>query len=310
MDSLREPSHGRSPSPSIVVLTRLAIDPASDRDLRQLEPGENPRFLEDAWLSERVHQMVNLSLRSLESQSRSPELHLIAVDERVLAKTVKLLSGRLPAFSEILEIGLGQTFNGRVRDRLRSLGPDIVTVRLDSDDCLARSFLELVSDRAEVGQALNFPHGIQWIASRRYVVHRFILSNPTIAYRSDNGTHVFDFGRHRLVRRLVPTVNKWTVSPMYLKYSHPLSHATYQTGGWSLIFPGRALRNFGVEESAMGELAGWTFRSLGDFVLFHFRRRFRMLDSFLYKLVRRWKRSSATTESDGLDRMPWRRELG
>ena len=288
-----KPAPGKGAStPIVVVLTRLAIDPASDSDLRQLAPGENPRFLDDEWLTERIQQMFNLSLRSLERQSLYPDLHLIAVDYRVLDQAHRNMAGRLPPFSEVLELKSGQSFNERVRERLSEFPPDQVTVRLDSDDCLAPEFLAQVAKHVLVGNALNFPHGIQWISSRGYVVHRLILSNPTIAYRSRDRVHVFDFGRHRMVYKTVPTRNRWTLAPMYLKYSHRLSHATHQNGGFSVLRPGRALGRFGIRPEYIGQRVRWSLISLGELTLFYFRRKAPKLDWVIYQFIRKWRRGA------------------
>ncbi|MDA9787077.1 putative rhamnosyl transferase [Pontimonas sp.] len=269
----------------VVILTRLAINPASDSDLRQLKPGEAPLFLDEHWLSARVDQMLNLSLRSLEIQSVPPDLHLIAVDERVVGRAKTLFGLNLPAFSEVLGLPSSQSFNELVRERLKSLAPDVVTVRLDSDDCLAAGFLERIRDRIDVGLAFNFPHGIQWDVSRGHVVHRAILSNPTVAYRSEDGSHVFDFGRHRLVQELVPTLNEWTISPMFLKVSHSHNHARFQSGGFPVLRPNTAVRKFGVPGEYLKPRVRFSPLPLIHLAVYVLIKRFPRVNSKIYRFI-------------------------
>lgn len=290
--------------PSVVVLTRLAIDPASDSDLRQLEPGEQPLFLDPDWVAIRINQLQVFALRSLLLQSTIPTLHLIGVDERVQEQVAARLGPKLPRFSELLPLKTGQSFNQRVRDRLSELPNDQITIRLDSDDSLAPDFISKLVRHIKVGHAYNFPHGVQWIASQGTVVHRWILSNPNVAYRSVDGSHVFDWGRHRLVRERVPTANRWTVRPMYLKHSHSLNHAKYQPGGLSVLRPKTTLRSFGVDDHSELRDVRWAFFSFGPLLLFYFRRKLPKVDHFLYsaiKIVRRLVsqgRQSWSTNSD------------
>lgn len=273
--------------PLVVVLTRLAIDPSADSDLRQLEKDETPKFLESAWLEDRVSHLIGLTLCSLRNQTRFPDLHLIAVDERVANQVVSLLTDKLPDFSEILVLEGGISFNEAVRSRLLAYSNDVVSVRLDSDDALAPKFIESLATKSREGEALNFPHGVQWVVSRGHLFHRLILSNPTIAYRSKNENHVFDFGRHRLVMSSVPTKNIWTFAPMFLKLAHAQNHAGFQRGGVPAIRPARALDRFGIQYESLSSNLRFRPDSIFHWIAFLVSRRFPRLDKVANSLFAR-----------------------
>lgn len=268
--------------PFVVVLTRLAIDPATDSDLRQLSAGEEERFLSEDWIVSRLNLLQCLAVPSLTGQSQPPDLHLVAIDARVREMVRGILSDNLPRFSELIEVPPGGRFNDCVRERIRGVSNDVLSIRLDSDDCLSRNFIQLLLKKSSVGQATNFPHGVQWNFSERFLFHRFIRSNPTVAYRSQDDRHVFDFGRHRAVQRAVPTKNVWTLRPMYLKFSHSLAHASFQSGGLPVLGTRKALANFRVGKFEAGELPRRSIRPLFAWLVFTFQRRFKRLDSLVY----------------------------
>lgn len=233
--------------PVVVLITRLAINPFSDvnRSLRIHEqPGRNERVKDIAWLSERLDLFVHTALPSVLSQERIPELWLVVIDQ-IWSDSLKNFEG-LPGFAEFLPLSKGEDLAEAIRRRLRDLGDDILTIRLDSDDLISPNFVKEAAKRSKPFRATNFVHGLQFWTADGTLAHYFLRSNPFVGFRSGTSRlHVHDFGQHRVVMRTVRVVDAGKSSPMFLKLSHESNHVHPRHGGIPVLLPRLALSRFG-----------------------------------------------------------------
>jgi hypothetical protein len=226
------------------VLTRLAIAPRSDRALRDFGDERDSRFLNPEWLEIRVQVFLRTALASMERQTVSPDLWLIAVDERV-EPYLNFLVENLPAYAKWVVLGQHELFPEVVRQQISHLLPDVLTIRLDSDDQLDPLFLARAARYSRPNFGINFPHGAQYFLASGMLVHRWIKSNPTVGFRAVNtDMTVHDFGNHPNVGRTARTISIPTWNPMWVKGSHDANHVYFQPNGIPVMYPRKSLSRF------------------------------------------------------------------
>ena len=231
-----------------VTITRLAISPFSDPDLTGHADRRKPlRFLDSEWQQKRLNLFERFALSSIEAQVEKPDVWLIAIDYRVESSVAPRLRELLPDFAEIVVLAAEEDFIERTRKAIMSPEQDVLTIRLDSDDMLAPSFIQLAKKFSRPNYAINFPHGVQVYLPEFSVTHRWINSNPTVGFRSlGSSLHVHNFGNHPNVGKIVRMVSIPTVRPMYLKSSHENNHAPFQPNGFPVLRRKRILHRFWV----------------------------------------------------------------
>lgn len=231
-----------------VVLTRLAISPHMDRDLTvHSEEIRNTKFLDSNWLAERLRLFQEFALSSMSGQKVDPDCWLIAIDARI-ARRVHSFGLDVPEFAKWVALGPDEFFPEAIRRELSHLGPDILTIRLDSDDAVDANFISYAQRFSRPNRGINFPHGAQYFLDRSIAIHRWIGSNPTVGFRAVNtDMHVHDFGNHPNVSRTVRMVNVATLRPMFLKSSHRANNMAFQPNGIPIVFSSTLLRRYGVQ---------------------------------------------------------------
>ncbi|MFO1144192.1 MAG: glycosyltransferase [Amaricoccus sp.] len=115
-------------------------------------PGRSDRAgLEPAWLAHRLQLFCDWTLPSVLSQQRRPDRWLIFVDADTPATSALALANRVAGLGELVPVAgpltdaaIGELVAGRLAGQT---GP-LVSVRLDSDDAIAASYLARVSAAA------------------------------------------------------------------------------------------------------------------------------------------------------------------
>lgn len=231
----------------VVVVTRFAIDVYSDAGLTLFgDANRNLRFLDSAWVAARWNLFEQFALRSVQLQTRRPDLWLVVVDSRAPIALRKMRSA-LPSFARLVVLESGEQLSSAVSQALLSCGEDVLTVRLDSDDMISPDFLQMAERKVRPNQGINFPHGLQFFVNRSVLAHRWIKSNPTVGFRSVRcSMNVHSFGGHSNLARCVKVREVRTIRPMFLKGSHNENHVYFQPSGWPVLFPERAQKLFSL----------------------------------------------------------------
>lgn len=236
-------------SPPIFLLTRFAISPDSELKGFTAQNNRSQLFLDPEWLERRLGLFQEFCLPSVNGQSDKNFLWLIAVDARVPADFVGRLSQVVGESGSIIVIRTNQRFSLNA-----AMGPtqtplEHVTIRLDSDDSIARDFVAKVRKHSRLGMVLNFPVGAEYIPVRHTIVRRVIPSNPFISYYSSSAEDVMSFESHSRLPRSLRVSNKWTYRPMYLRVNHNLNTARYKQTGAPFWMPRRISGLFSLDFS-------------------------------------------------------------
>lgn len=251
-----------------VVLTRLAIDPRADRALRDFGDERDSRFLNPEWLETRGQIFIRTALASMNRQVVSPDLWLIAVDERA-EPHLNFLVASLPPYAEWAVLGNQERFAEAVRHRISHFPRDVLTIRLDSDDQFHPLFLARAARYSRPNFGINFPHGSQYFSATGILVHRWINSNPTVGFRAvTSDMTVHDFGNHPNVGRTARMISIPTWHPMWVKGSHEANHVYFQPNGIPVIHRRKTLSRFGMSLSQEASNFGTKIRTLISFLGF------------------------------------------
>lgn len=256
-----------------VVLTRLAISPRCDRALRSFGDDRDTRFLDPKWLETRAQVFIRTALASMNRQTVSPDLWLIAVDERV-EPYLNFLVANLPPCAKWAALGQDELFPEAVRQRISHFPRDVLTIRLDSDDQLEPLFLAKAIRYSRPNFGINFPHGAQYFSATGMLVHRWIKSNPTVGFRAVNtDMTVHDFGNHPNVGRTARTISIPTWNPMWVKGSHETNHVYFQPNGIPVMYRRKSLSSFGMSPHQESINFGTKMRTLISFLGFRLNKR-------------------------------------
>ena len=235
-----------------IVLTRLAINLANDRDLFA---SASAMFLDPEWFNRRLGLFEQYALKSMARQRVSPDAWFIGVDVR-MAEHFSAFTGELPSYADWLLLDPGEFFRDSVRNLCSGFGDDVLTIRLDSDDMVHPTFIARAIRSSRPNRGLNFSHGLQFFLGSGALVHRSIRSNPTVGFRARNcDINVHDFGSHANVAKVAKMTNIWTMGPLYLKTSHDANVAYFQPNGVPVIWRDTVLRRFGVVPPGKGFFA-------------------------------------------------------
>lgn len=230
-----------------VVVTRLAINPFSDRDLTVRGDERDLKFLDSSWLEARVALFKRFAMASMLNQVMPPDYWIIAVDSRIEHK-LSSLRPELPPWAIWLVLAPDDVLSEALRSVVGGFARDVLSIRLDSDDMFSPEFIKVARLRSRPNRGINFPHGAQFIVPSGAVFHRWINSNPMVGFRSlDTDLHVHDFGNHPNVGRTVRMVSVPTISAMYLKASHGSNNVWFRPNGIPVIRRRRLLTRFGVD---------------------------------------------------------------
>ena len=271
-----------------VVLTRLAITPRSDRALRDFGDERDARFLDPEWLENRGQLFLRTALASMERQTVSPVLWLIAVDERV-EPYLNFLVEKLPAYAKWVVLGPHEFFPEVVRQKISHLRQDVLTIRLDSDDQLDPLFLARTARYSRPNFGINFPHGAQYLLATGILVHRWIKSNPMVGFRAVNtDMTVHDFGNHPNVGRTARMISIPTWHPMWVKGSHEANHVYFQPNGIPVMYRRKSLSRFELPPNREAGSFETKMRTLISFFGFRLNKRW---PTFSGRLDRYRKRS-------------------
>lgn len=232
-----------------VIVTRLAINPRSDsaQSLRRFDskPLAN-RWKSKEWMENRLKIFLQCAVPSMRRQTLAPDRWVILIDTFHRA-IVPQLRSQIPVFAEVLLLKPREDLSEALRGYLAEFEPDILTIRLDSDDLVHPRFVEAAKNFARPNRGINFPHGSQYFFPGGVLVHRWIKSNPTVGFRAvGTRIHIHDFGQHRNVGRIVRIVSKSTSMPMFLKTSHSLNHVPFQPNGIPVLNRSKVYRHFGL----------------------------------------------------------------
>lgn len=225
-----------------LLLTRLAV---------RLEPGAPPPG--DAWLRQRLELFERFCAPSVNAQTTPPDRWLLFFDEHTpswfvdactAAVTVPHEAVRLPGVWSAAEVA-------RVVGE-RVTAPWVITSRLDSDDALARTYVETVRSR-HAGQELAFVNlleGAQW--SRRGFA---TYSHPSNAFISciervgDAGVRTVFLDWHDRLGRHGPLEQVQGTAPQWLQVVHE-GNLLNGESGWP-VRPDLVLRHFDIGVQAV-----------------------------------------------------------
>jgi hypothetical protein len=246
----------------VVAITRLIISPLSDpAGFSTQSVQQSLRLLDSDWVQQRFELFQRFALKSLNYQQEKPDLWLVAIDSRVQG-SLGSLPELLPDFARLLVLFPDENFLEATRRELKSY-TDVLTIRVDSDDMLAKNFIRLARKFSRPDRGVNFTHGVQLYLSDRTVIHRMLKSNPTVGFRSNRSTfHVHDYGQHTNVGRVGRTSEIITLRPMFLKSSHGYNHAYFRPNGLPVIFRKHVLKSFALEDLPGVSAPWWRLRML------------------------------------------------
>jgi len=235
----------RSNRVPFLLMTRFALRPdaeISDWQGRSAESRSTPRYLDEAWLSERLQCFEQICAPSVRSQKDQGFEWLIGLSSEVPTFWVDKVARVAGERAQLVLVEPEKSFSQARRDLV--YGDEFISARLDSDDAISSDFIARVKHRITPGVALCLFHGIQLNKSPRGVFHRFSRSNSFSAFWTLGDRDVFELGRHKDIGAVVPLRNIFTVSPHYLVYVHDLNTSRYSKRGPVVFRPGKVLARF------------------------------------------------------------------
>ena len=238
----------RGARPRIVLITRFAIRP--EGPLAGWAQPVEELFLRSDWLESRLVGFMQWTLPSVRQQTDTDFSWIIALDEEVDRAFATKISDEIEGLGKLVFCTQQEGFLGSVRQTLvedfRTAGdtPWIVTVRLDSDDCLASDFVEtLRRTPLRNGTVTCFPVGLAYDEKSELLFRKVAFANPFIALCSNQpGRHIYELGGHRRVGLHNRLRNVWSARPMWLKVYSDHSTSYFPPNGWPYL--GFAARSF------------------------------------------------------------------
>lgn len=218
------------------VLTRFNIPMPGAREKGGF--GDDARFRQ--WCINRSKIFTEVCLPSLLSQTRRPTGWLLLFDETYLKETDRALKA-IAQFDWIVPIivptsgpiaNYRQYFAPKINERLSDTARHAVTIRLDNDDAISRTFVDSVVAYAQSallrGAAapfwISFPYGVQWDGSE--VTLKLQNNNPFVSlveeasrFRAGKATMAMSTNHGKVfVHGIVKTATARV--PMWLQYTH------------------------------------------------------------------------------------------
>jgi len=201
-----------------VVITRFSVH-------SQHAPGRNR---DEAWLRERLELFTTVCVPGLQRQSaaftwmvlvgdRSPRWLLDHLDDSLRGVTAEV-------------VRMGDEWKPELRDHLADAAGDdaLVTTRLDSDDSLAPSFLQVVQAMIRPDIVVNAPSGARLeLPSGRAVLLHSKRTFETLC--STEGRHALEF-KHGTLRDAYPSVQTGR-RPLWLQTIHSTNIANRSMKG-------------------------------------------------------------------------------
>ena len=227
------------------------------------------------WEARRRFKPPRVKLRSytvpsLDAQTDQNFVWLVGVDEDVPDIFHRALREVLGDRAEVITVSEGSNFNSMVTDQLLRFGDHSITVRLDSDDALNRTFVACLRGRCkEIDVVYNSPHGLGFFEQWGTVVRKWIKSSLFISKLWEPGAHFLTLGLHSVVDQKAILREVPTLFPMYLKTYSTEMTSNFPQNGWATCGSPRRLllRGFGVVR--------------GSSSLAHFRERARFFFSYI-----------------------------
>ena len=233
----------------LVLLTRFAVSPDSELKLfaedRKFKAGIH---LTDSWFDHRLRIFEEFCLPSVVKQTDKNFRWCVLVDSQLDQSKKERLLDLLEGAGELIEVFPRETLNDCLRRTFKGLSDSDDSVRLDSDDMIARDFVSTMKRSSGRSDGVNLLHGLEYDLAQKTLKHRFIRSNPFLLLAMEKDISVFSYRNHVEVGLKRDLRNVLTIRPMYCRVIHGRNTAVAREGGLPVLFPRHCAKRFGAPD--------------------------------------------------------------